>query len=61
MFEQLPETIQRKVIEYLNSNNFVAAKQLHDAWINQHTVMSNATRTNTTAVNANQRVSAETH
>lgn len=33
MFAQLPETIKRRVMEYLSSNNFVAAKQLHDEWV----------------------------
>ena len=32
MFEQLPKAIQKQVLNCLETDNFVLAKQLYDAW-----------------------------
>lgn len=34
MFEQLPEAIQKQVINYLEEDNFIQAKEIYDAWLN---------------------------
>jgi len=34
MYEDLPEPLKRKVRDYLMSDNFKSAKQLHDMWMN---------------------------
>lgn len=33
MLRDLPEFVQDQVLYYLESNNFSAAKSLHDAWM----------------------------
>jgi hypothetical protein len=32
MFKELPKAIQQKIIKYLEADNFVAAKELHDTY-----------------------------
>jgi hypothetical protein len=34
MFGYLPEAVQQQVIYYLQNDNFTAAKQLYDTWLN---------------------------
>lgn len=33
MFNQLPKTLQQKILCYLEANNFIAAKQLRDNYL----------------------------
>jgi hypothetical protein len=33
MLRDLPEFVQKQVLHYLKSDNFTAAKALHDAWL----------------------------
>lgn len=32
MFESLPETLKQKVLKYLETDNFPAAKAVYDSW-----------------------------
>ena len=36
MFDDLPKPLQEKVLEYLQKNNFPAAKMLYDEYHRQH-------------------------
>lgn len=33
MFAQLPETLKKQVIYYLDRDNFIEAKAIYDTWI----------------------------
>ena len=35
MFEQLPKAIQKQVLSCLETDNFVLAKKLYDAWLEE--------------------------
>ncbi len=37
MLAQLPKALQEKVIGLLQEKDFSAAKELHDAWLNEYT------------------------
>ena len=39
MLRDLPEFVQKQVLHYLKSDNFTAAKSLHDAWL-RHELLS---------------------
>ncbi len=36
MYKDLPKSLQRTVEAYLNANDFIAAKEAHDSWIETH-------------------------
>lgn len=42
MYNDLPEPVQRKVRDYLLANDFKAAKQVHDSWLNGRQIVERA-------------------
>lgn len=36
MFGVLPEAVQAQVLYYLQNDNFRAAKEIYDTWVNNH-------------------------
>jgi|JI102314A1RNA_FD_contig_123_48706_length_476_multi_3_in_2_out_0_1 hypothetical protein len=37
MFNDLPEIVQKQILHYLTTDNFKAAKNLHDNWLKHQT------------------------
>lgn len=38
MFKELPKQIQQQILYYLQTNNFIAAKRLRDAFFNTQSI-----------------------
>jgi len=43
MFADLPKSLQNQILNYLETDNFKAAKQLHDDWISKKIQRDNLT------------------
>lgn len=41
MFKDLPEFVQKQVLNYLAANNFSGAKALHNAWMRHKAINPN--------------------
>ena len=33
MYDDLPQQLKQKVLDYLRADDFIAAKELHDSWM----------------------------